>query len=91
MNNKDFTERRVFKFTCTGCGRKNAQSFRKSVAQRHRCRKCRYVRMMDTRQKPLFAEYDVHGDAEIQPDGSLSVTMVKTLKPERKGEMSRLQ
>lgn len=91
IDNNGFTERRVYKFTCNGCGRKHAQSFRKSVAQRHRCRKCRYVRMVDDRQKTLFDEYDIHGNAEIQPDGRLKVTMVKTLKPKPKGEMSRLQ
>ena len=98
--NNNFTERRVYKFTCAGCGRKHAQSFKKSVAQRHRCRKCRYVRAIDDRQSTLFEgntgtieqEYTFK-NGELQKVGGVKVTVTKVPNETAriKGVMSRLQ
>lgn len=51
---KTFTERRVYKFMCEGCGMKHAQSFKRRVAVSMKCRKCRSGKVVDDRQLSLI-------------------------------------
>lgn len=50
---KTYKERRIFYFSCLGCKRERAQSFKKRVANVRVCRKCR-IRVFNPDQMAMF-------------------------------------
>lgn len=54
--NREWKERHIYFFKCSGCGRDRAVSFKRKRAKGKLCRSCRVGPKVDPNQLPLFEQ-----------------------------------
>lgn len=54
--NREWKERHLYYFKCSGCGRARAVSLKRARARKGLCRSCRTEPKVDPNQLPLFEQ-----------------------------------